>query len=364
MRLGVAAALVDGRLVPGDVEIADGHVRQLGLPPTGSLIAAPGFVDLQVNGFAGVDLLAADADGYARAGLALAATGVTAYQPTFVTTRSDELAAALDTLAGVMAEPPPGARILGAHLEGPFLSPARAGTHPTQHLRDPDPDLVEGWLSTGVVRSVTLAPELPGGLDLVGQLVAAGVTVSCGHTDADATTAGAAFDRGATTVTHLFNAMRPFHHRDPGIVGAAIGRPSVSLQLIVDDVHLAPEAVRLAWAAGHGRTLLVTDAIEAAGMPDGSYRLGEVTVTKRGAEVRRDDGTLAGSALTMDAAVRNVVALDLPVAEALDAASRIPARTVGDRRCGRLVPGGPADLVVLDDELAVRRVLIDGREVG
>lgn len=364
MRLGVAAALVDGELVRGDLEVEDGRIRQVGLPGTGTQIAAPGFVDLQVNGFAGVDLLSAGVEGYTKACQALAATGVTAFQPTLITSAPVELRRALDTLKQVMAEPSAGARVLGAHLEGPFLSPDRAGTHPVQHLRTPDAALVEEWLASSVVRYVTLAPELPGALEMIGQLVAAKVTVACGHTDADADTAHAAFDRGASAITHLFNAMRPFGHRDPGIAGAALSRRSVNLQIIADGIHLAPEALLTAWYAGRGRTALITDAIEAAGMDDGSYRLGEVDVVKRGLEVRRVDGILAGSALTMDAAVRNVVDLGVPLAEALDAASRIPAQVAGDHGSGRLVPGRPADVVVLSQDLAIDRVLVGGQEVA
>lgn len=365
MRLGVAAALVDGHLLPGDVDIDDGRVTRVGIPARGGRIAAPGFIDLQVNGFAGVDLLSADEPDYSRIGEALARTGVTAYQPTFITCGPAQLDRALATLATVVNDPPAGgSRVLGAHLEGPFLSPGRPGTHPTQHLRDPDPDVAAAWIDSGVVRQVTLAPELPGALDLIDQLVAAGVTVSCGHTDSDAAIAAAAFDRGATTVTHLFNAMRPFKHRDPGICGVALSRAVVTLQLIVDGIHLAPEAVLVAWRAGSGRIALVTDAIAAAGMPDGDFRIGDVAVTKRGLEVRRTDGTLAGSALTMDAAVRNLVDLGAPVAASLDAASRVPARVAGDHRGGRIAPGDIADVVVLGDDLQVEQVLIDGEDVA
>lgn len=364
MRLGVSAALIDGELVRGDVDVEAGRIREVGLPATGTLVAAPGFVDLQVNGFAGVDLLSADEEDYSKACQALAATGVTAYQPTLITSALDELDRALDTLGRVMRDPPAGARILGAHLEGPFLSPDRAGTHPIQHLLAPDAALVEGWLAGGIVRYVTLAPELPGALELIDKLVAAGITVACGHTDADAETAHAAFDRGAAAVTHLFNAMRPFAHRDPGIVGVALSRRSVTLELIADGIHLSPEALLVAWYAGCGRTALVTDAMAAAGMDDGRYRLGEVDVIKEGLEVRRSDGVLAGSALTMDAAVRNVVDLGIPLPDALDAATRIPAQLVGAGDSGRLAPGRPADVVVLDDGLTIQRVLVDGQEVA
>jgi N-acetylglucosamine-6-phosphate deacetylase len=357
VRLGVAAALVDGRLLPGDVDIADGRVAAVGLASAnGRGIAAPGLVDLQVNGFAGVDFLDADTEAYARAGDALLETGVTAFLPTFITSPEAVLAGALDRLPTGAAGP----RVLGAHLEGPFVSPHRLGTHPAASRRDPDPVLLARLLATGRVRMVTIAPELDGALELVDQLVRHGVAVSCGHSDATAAEAKAAFERGATTVTHLFNAMRPFSHRDPGIAGAALTSPAVILQLIVDGVHLAPEAVLLAWSAAPGRVALVTDATAGAGAGDGTYTLGGVSVQVRDGVVRREDGVLAGSSLTMIDAVRNLHALGVPLADALRAASEVPARVLRDPALGRLAVGRPADIVVLGDDLEIGRVLVGG----
>ena len=206
MRLGVEAALVDGVLVPGDVAVEGDRIAAVGLEQSGGRgIAAPGFVDLQVNGFAGVDFLGADADGYTTAGDALLETGVTSYLPTFITSTEDDL---VDSLRAV-PESPRGPRILGVHLEGPFLSPLRLGTHRPGGRRDPDPALLDRLLEAGPVRLMTLAPELPGALDLIGLLHVRGITVSLGHSDATAAQADAAFDRGARTVTHVFNAMRP-----------------------------------------------------------------------------------------------------------------------------------------------------------
>jgi N-acetylglucosamine-6-phosphate deacetylase len=359
MRLGVARALVDGMLVDGDIEVVDGRIAAVGLGVSGHGTAAPGFVDLQVNGFAGVDLVTADRDAYAHVGAAMAATGVTAYQPTFITGDPAGVVQALERLAALLDDPLPGPRILGAHVEGPFLSPARAGTHPPERLLDPDPELLDRFLAAGPVREVTLAPELPGGLDAIETLTAAGVLVACGHTDADTAVARAAFDRGARSVTHLFNAMRPLHHRDPGVAGVALTRPDVAVPIIVDGVHLAAEIVRLVFAAAPDRAILVTDATAAAGMPDGEFDLGEVRLRKHGLEVRRADGTLAGSALTMDAAVRNVVDVGVDLPAALTAASTTPDVLLGGPAVG-LRPGGVADVVVLDDDLHVTRVLRDG----
>ena len=360
MRLGVARALVDGSWVDGDVDVDGNAVARVGVSPAGSGSAVPGFVDLQVNGFGGVDFAAADLDGYAAAGRALAATGVVAYQPTLVTGPIDAVANALETLRQARGRVP-GPHVIGAHLEGPFLSPARAGTHPVEHLRTPDPGLLERLLTSGPVTQVTLAPELPGALELVGLLAGRGVLVSAGHSDADATTAHAAVAAGTRTVTHLFNAMRPFSHRDPSLPGVALARSDVTVQLIVDGVHLAPEAVLLAWRAAGGRLVLVTDAIAAAGVGDGTCRLGEVEISVRGGEARRGDGVLAGSVLSMDAAVRNLAALGVAPADALVAAAARPAALIGRDDLGVLHPGSAANLVILDDDLAVRQTIIGGR---
>ena len=364
MRLGVEAALVDGRLVPGDVAVDDGLVSAVGLGARGGRgVAAPGFVDLQVNGFAGVDFLGADAAGYASAGEALLRTGVTAYLPTLITAPEEELLAALGTVPAGPTGPTghAGPRVLGAHLEGPFLSPARLGTHPAAARRDPDPGLLGRLLAGGPVRLVTLAPELPGALELVDLLQARGITVSVGHTDATAAEAHAAFDRGVRAVTHVFDAMRPFAHRDPGVVGAALARADVVVQAIVDGVHLDPDVVRIVWRIAAGRLALVTDATAGAGLGDGTYALGALRITVRDGVARRADGVLAGSTLTMPQAVRNLVAAGAPLAQALEAASAVPARALGLSRTGRIEPGLPADLVVLDDRLEVVRTLVGGK---
>jgi N-acetylglucosamine-6-phosphate deacetylase len=356
VRLGVRAALVDGTFVPGDVEVADGLVAGYGLPSSnGRGLAAPGFVDLQVNGFGGVDFLDADAEGYRRAGEALLETGVTAYLPTLITAPEERLVAAL----GEIPEGGTGPRVLGAHVEGPFLSPRRLGTHPPSARRDPDVALLERLLEAGPVRLYTLAPELPGALELVDLLVARGIVVSAGHSDATAEEANVAFDRGVRTVTHLFNAMRPFTHRDPGVAGAALARPDVVVQIILDGAHLAPDTVRLVWRAAAGRLALVTDAVAGAGVSDGSYQLGDVAVEVRNGVVRRDDGVLAGSVLSMIEAVRNLHAFGVPLESALDAAAAVPARVIGVD-AGRIEVGAPADVVVLSEELEIRRVLVGG----
>jgi N-acetylglucosamine-6-phosphate deacetylase len=357
MRLGVGAAIVAGELVPGDVAVDDGTVSAVGLGGAGGEhVALPGLVDLQVNGYAGVDLLAEPgrADEVADA---LAAGGVTSWQPTLITSPVDRLRAATAALDGA-----PGS--VGVHLEGPFLSPRRAGAHPPARILGPDLEVLGSLLDAGPVSTVTLAPELPGALDLVDLLVARGVRVSLGHSDATAAEAEAAFDRGAATVTHLFNAMRPFAHRDPGIAGAALAREDVAVQLIADGVHLADESVLVAWRAARGRVALVSDAIAAAGLGDGSYRISEVDVLVENGVCRTPDGILAGSVTPLLDGFRNLCRLGVPLAEAADAVTRVPASIVGRPDLGLLRPGTAADLVVLDDSLELVRVLRSGALVA
>ena len=362
IRLGVAAALVDDEIVPGDVIIDGGVVDRVGAQPAGKGgLAAPGFIDLQVNGFGGHDFSSTDVAGYEAAGRALTATGVTAYQPTFISSPLETYGPALDTASEARRQVR-APRILGVHLEGPFLSPQWAGAHDRTHLIDPDLELAQRWCDTGAVSYMTLAPELPGGLELVRFLTDRGVIVAIGHTDADTATAHAAFDQGARAITHIFNAHRRWSHRDTGPAGAALMRPAVTVHAIVDHIHLAPEATWMVAAAAGGRLALVTDAISAAGLGDGTYPLGGLSVHVWQGEARLGDGTLAGSVLTMDQAVRNLIDLGVSELGALHSASRVPARLMGRPELGDLAPNTPADIVVLDDRFQVRRTIVDGDE--
>ena len=214
------------------------------------------------------------------------------------------------------------------------------------------------------MKTVTLAPELPRAAELIDTLVGRNITVSLGHTDATAPVAQAAFDRGAGTVTHLFNAMRPFGHRDPGVAGAALARADVIVQLIADGVHLAPETILMAWRAARGRVALVSDLISAGGLGDGAFRLGTVDVTVAGGVSRLADGTLAGAVRPLASGLRMLIELGVPVVEAVDAVTRTPARVIGRDDIAVLRPGAPADLVVLDDDFGVTSVLLAGRPVG
>jgi N-acetylglucosamine-6-phosphate deacetylase len=399
MRLGVSAALVDGDLLPGDVEVVDGRIAAVGLAGSGGRgIAVPGFIDLQVNGYAGVDFSAAGEDEWRDAREALLRDGVTAFQPTFVTAPLEDMgdsltrmpvvdrgghASTMDSGRAIAGSPPGpgpgapgtgddpdrsasgaaalGARVIGAHLEGPFLSPLRPGAHDSAALLAPDLAALDALLGAGPVSQVTLAPEVPGALDLVDALVARGVTVSCGHTEADAAATHLAFDRGATAVTHLFNAMRRPEARDPGIAYAALGRDGVFITLIVDGHHLADDTVRMAWRAAGERVVLISDAVAAAAAPDGDHTLGgTVRVHSADGVVRTDGGSLAGSTLSMLAAVRNAHALGIPLPAALAAATEAPARMARRPDLGRITPGARADLLVLTDTLKIHRVLLQG----
>jgi N-acetylglucosamine-6-phosphate deacetylase len=254
--------------------------------------------------------------------------------------------------------------ILGSHLEGPFLSVARKGAHDEAVLQAPDAAAVAALLSAGrgSVRQVTLAPERTGAIAAIETLAAAGVVVAVGHTEADAAQTRRAFDAGATLLTHAFNAMPGLHHRDPGPVGAAVADPRVTLELIADGTHVHPDVLRIVFAAAPGRVALVTDAMAAAAASDGSYRLGTRDVLVRGGVARlAGSDVIAGSTLTQDAAVRTAVDAGMPLAEALRAASEVPAAVIGAGfDLGRLAAGFRADAVLLDADLAVRAVWASG----
>jgi N-acetylglucosamine-6-phosphate deacetylase len=283
-----------------------------------------------------------------------------------VTELHDAVGRLADDVTRLASEPI--ARLVGIHLEGPFLSRLRRGAHEETALRPPDRAEAESLLEAGRghVRTVTIAPELPGAIDLVRRLVEAGVTVAVGHTDADADTVRAAVDAGARAVTHTFNGMQPLHHRRPGPVGMAMDLPQLTCELILDLVHVDPVAARvLVHAAGADRICLVTDAMAATGMEDGTYELGGQTVeVVDGRVVVRGTSTLAGSTLTMATAVENAVAhlgIDVPTAVAM--ATTIPAALLSGVDAGRLHADGPADLVRLDDVARLRGVWISGQQV-
>ncbi|MBT1546913.1 N-acetylglucosamine-6-phosphate deacetylase [Curtobacterium aurantiacum] len=328
----------------------------------GDAVLTPGFVDLHGHGGA---TEAYEDDSFDRSLAMHRSHGTTRSVLSLVANPVPALAASLAQVRAVMATDP---LVLGVHLEGPFLSPHNKGAHNESFLIDPTPAAVDALLEAGdrVIRQVTIAPELPGALDAVRRFVDAGVTVAVGHTVGTYDQARAAFDAGATILTHACNAMPGLHHRAPGPIGAAVADDRVTLELILDGVHVHPVVADTLFRATPGRVALITDAMGAAGAADGSYRLGslDVTVTDGVAHVAGTD-TIAGSTLTQDVALRNAVSLagrSLP--EAVAALTSVPAGALGlGDRLGRLAPGFAADLVALSPSLEVERVWGGGREL-
>jgi N-acetylglucosamine-6-phosphate deacetylase len=362
-----------GVLEPGFVRVEDGRVTAVGAgsppgPPDLELrrgLLVPGFVDLQVNGYFGEEFDTADATGWATVVRRLPETGTTAFLPTIITAPLGRLAASLRATLALRPGLPPGARLLGMHVEGPFISARRKGAHNAEWITEPTPAAVDTLLSAGpgLLRVVTLAPELDGALAAVARFTEAGVLVSVGHSDATAAQVAAAADAGARMVTHLFNGQRPMHHREPGVPGQALADSRLTSGLIADLRHVAAEVCAIAFTAAPGRICLVTDAAACAGMPPGRYLLGERPITLPpgdGIPPVRPDGTLAGSALRMDAAVANMVAAGAGLADAVAAATRIPADLIGRPELGRIGPGAAADLVWLDDDLRTQATWVDG----
>jgi N-acetylglucosamine-6-phosphate deacetylase len=324
---------------------------------------APGLIDLQINGYLGVDFANADSHGFATSLGQLARMGTTSCLPTIITAPVEDLLASLDRIAA--AQDTCGTRILGAHVEGPFISVRRKGAHRAEIMRDPSDDVLEPFLRHPLMALMTLAPERPGGMAAIARLAAAGKVASIGHSDATGTQVHEAAACGARMVTHLFNAQRPIGHKEPGVPGAALVDDRLTLGLIADLHHVTADMVRLAFAAAAERIVLVTDALASAGMPAGTYELGgeSVVIDEVGGPARRLDGTLSGSGLTMAAAVRNCVSIGVPLDGALRAATVTPADVLGRADVGRLQPGALADMVWFDDSLSARRVWMSGTEV-
>ena len=368
-------------ICPGYVLIRDTEIAVVGEGPpprpadirldTGVLV--PGLVDLQVNGYFGAELDAVRLDEWRMVAGRLPQTGTTAFMPTFITAPVPRLSAALRQAAGEPGGPaarsrPPGARILGVHLEGPFISPLRAGAHNPEWMTEPSPEAIGELLGAGdgILKIVTLAPELPGALEAVARLAAAGILVSIGHTDARASQVVAAAGAGARMVTHLFNAQRPLHHREPGVPGQALADPRLTSGLIADLHHVAQPVCVIAFAAAPDRVFLVTDAAACAGMPPGRYMLGGAPIelpAGDGVPPVRADGTLAGSALRMDAALANMVRAGVGLPRAVAAATRIPADLIGRPQLGRILPGAEADLTWLGEDLRTRATWVAGELV-
>ena len=352
---------------PGWLAVEDGNVTALGsgAPPwpardLGPVTITPGFIDLHCHGGNGASFC----DGPEAAERALAMHqrhGTTSTVASLATDKLDSLAKQLADLAPLVSS----GQLVGVHLEGPWLSPVHPGAHDVSLLRDPDPAEVVALLESvpDVVVMVTLAPERPGGLEMVGTLVERGVLAAVGHSDADYEVAQSAIDAGAKVATHLFNAERRLHHREPGLVLACLERDEVTVELIADAVHLHPAVLRDAATRKPARFALVTDAMAATGAGDGDYSFGGRSVRVRDGVARLpESGVLAGSLLTLDAALKNAVHVaGVDLVSAVAAITQTPADLLGQPHLGRLAPGGRADLVVLDDQLRVQAVMRNGQ---
>jgi N-acetylglucosamine-6-phosphate deacetylase len=367
-----ASALVeDGRVISvGPRAAFEAPAKTFDFPDA---ILAPGFVDIHIHGAAGHDSMEMDSDGVAEMGRFLARHGVTSYYPTTVTASEEKTLSALGRLANHVSDPPMGspetpcAHPLGLHLEGPFISQARRGVHPPQHIRDASSGALHRYIDAGhnKVRLITIAPEIPGALEVIRDASRNGIVCSVGHSNAGYEQTQDAIAAGARHATHTFNAMRPLEHRDPGVAGAVLTDHRLYADMIVDGLHVVPPMVDLFLRCkGTDRAVLISDAISATGMPPGNYRLGEFDVEVNG--LRCDcHGKLAGSVLTLDVAIRNVVQFaNWRLQDAIRIATFNPAQLLGiEKHKGQLVPGADADLVVLSQEGNVLRTFIGGQGI-
>ncbi len=363
-------------VVEGSRIAAIGHRDEMRLPPDAvdyvatGMTVVPGFVDVHMHGAGGHDVMEGDARALDRITSTVAKHGTTSIVATTVTAPIEDTCRSLQGIAryirahenaesdGLAAE------ILGIHLEGPFISKARRGVHPPDALAKPSVATLGKFIEAadGLVKIITVAPELPGALELIAAAVAAKIVAAIGHTDADYDQARAAIHAGARHAVHMYNAMRPFEHRDPGVVGAILTDPEVTAEVIADLVHVAGPAIQvLIGTKGFDTVLLVSDGIAATGMPDGKYRLGNFEVSVKDGVARNSEGKLAGSTLTLDRALRNVVALGVPLQDAVRMATVLPARRLGlAGKKGIIAVGADADLVALTADLRVAGVMTRG----
>lgn len=357
--------------------VAVGH-RDVISPPSGAkeilardMTVVPGFVDIHIHGAGGHDVMSSTEEALGTVARTVARHGTTSIVATTVTAPPDETRKCLEEITHYIQSPAntnppesPAAEIVGIHLEGPFISLTRRGVHPAGAIAKPSTTLLDRYLESagGLVKILTLAPEVPGALDLVERAYARGVVVALGHTDATYEQAHTAIFRGARHAVHVFNAMRPFSHRETGVLGAVLTDSNVTAEVIADGVHVDDPAIRLLLTVkGSQLVILVSDGTAATGMKDGSYRLGTFDVTVSGGVCRNREGKLAGSTLTLDRAVQYMVRLGVPLIEAVRMATLNPARRVGlaDRK-GVIASGADADLVFLTSELKVARVCARG----
>lgn len=361
----------DFRLVQGDIEIEDGKILRVGkdLPRkeedlavdcAGSYTVVPGFVDVHIHGCAGADTCDATREALEAMAAFLLAHGVTSFCPTTMTTSRETIQAALLAAKDMMDHPMEGgARVVGVNMEGPFIAKERKGAQKEEDILPPDFPLFQQFYeeSGGIVRLVDVAPEQPGGLEFV-EKASQLCTVSIAHTTADYDQAKAAFDKGVTHATHLFNAMSGLHHRKPGVVGAVFDDSRVRGELICDGFHIHPAVLRAAFQLLGDRALIVSDSMRANGMPEGeAFDLGGQMVTVHQGKALLPDGTIAGSVTNLHQEIKNLVSFGVPFEQAVKAATLLPARAIGlDGEIGSIAPGKRADLVVLDENLDITAV--------
>ena len=330
--------------------------------------AVPGFIDVHIHGAGGHDVMEGTEQAMSTVAGILARHGTTSFLATTVTASPDDTCHAVEGIARYISRQfgalKPKAEVLGVHYEGPFLNKVRRGVHPAEWIQLPSADLLQRFLlaATGNARILTIAPELLGAMPCMKAARDAGVVVAMGHTDATYEQARAGIAHGAHHAVHVYNAMRPFSHRDSGVIGAVLTSPEVTAELIADGVHVEEAAMRiLLQAKGAGGVILISDGLSATGMPDGKYMLGKLEVIVSGGVCRNSEGKLAGSTLTLDRALRNVVALGIPFPDAVRMLTANPAKLLGiEFKKGALRTGADADIVLLDENLQVTNVWTRG----
>lgn len=360
------------------VWIRDGYIEKIeadsvpsGQVPDGELIDGqgmlliPGMIDVHIHGANGYDMMDGTEESIQQVSRACAASGCTSFLATSVSSTIEDLLGMIRSVKRVTGSEE-GAAIAGIHLEGPYLNRKRKGMQNEKYLRHPDMDEMQRICQEAgdLIKMVTIAPELPGGMELIAYLQEQGAVVAVAHSDATYEEAKQAFAEGASHVTHCFNGMRPIHHRDPGLVVAAFEEEHVSLQAIVDNVHLHPAIVRMMHRLkGPHRMVLITDALQAMGLGDGTYNFGGHQVEVSGGIARLKDGTLASSTITMNKALQLTVELGIPLTDAVQMAATTPADILGNHHTGRIAPGCQADLVLLDDNFEVQWTMIKGERI-